>query len=306
MRISTMMKRMITLSAVMMLTFVFIFARVMEVNASSGEKTFYIPTVLTSRYSDSDGDNAIITETREFTDEGLYMSRSIGDKDGLYNRYSVSIRDGNGRTLQEQQYSDSGLDGTYTYTYWKNGRIKKVVYKPVKGSGTSKWKFSKKGYITYCAMKDGKTLNTYTYKYKFNKKGDPTYIVMTGKTKVGSKKAKHRKTIKTTVKNTYIKKGKNKGKLSKQVSVARGSKINTSSTTETTIIKNKYNKKGRLIKTTTTTSRKDSDGDKHWDKEVVTYRYKAVKAPKKYWKACKYAADGTIFRQMGIEEKYSD
>ena len=299
-------RKMAVLPAVLMLTMVLISASVLEANAVSGEKTFYIPTVLTEKYSDSDGDKATITETRDFTEEGLYVSRSISDEGGLYNRYSVIKRDGKGRTLQEQQYSDDGLDGTYTYTYWKNGRIKKVVYKPVKGSGTSKWKFSKKGYITYCAMKDGKTLNTYTYKYKFNKKGDPTYIVMTGKTKVGSKKAKHRKTIKTTVKNTYIKKGKNKGKLSKQVSVARGSKFNTSSTTETTTIQNKYNKKGRLIKTTTTTSRKDSDGDKHWDKEVVTYRYKAVKAPKKYWKACKYAADGTIFRQMGIEEKYSD
>ena len=298
-------RRLVTLSATLMMVMALTLAPVMEVNAVSDGKTFSLPTVLTDKYSDSDGEKATITETRDFTEEGLYASRSISDEDGLYNRYSVIKRDGKGRTLQEQQYSDDGLDGTYTYTYWKNGRIKKVVYKPVKGSGASKWKFSKKGYITYCAMKDGKTLNTYTYKYKFNKKGDPTYIVMTGKTKVGSKKAKHRKTIKTTVKNTYIKKGKNKGKLSKQVSVARGSKINTSSTTETTIIKNKYNKKGRLIKTTTTTSRKDSDGDTHWDREVVTYQYKTVKAPKKYWKACKYAADGTIFRQMGIEEKYS-
>ena len=58
---------------------------------------------------------------------------------------------------------------------------------------------------------------------------------------------------------------------------------------------------GRLIQTTTTTKRKDSDGDSHRDKVVTTYQYKTVKAPGKYWKACKYAADGTMFRQMGIE-----
>ena len=294
------LRRMIILPAVMILTLVFVFAPVMEVNAASGEKTFYIPTVLTSRYSDSDGDNAIITETREFTDEGLYMSRSIGDKDGLYNRYSVSIRDGNGRTLQEQQYSDSGLDGTYTYTYWKNGRIKNVVYQPVKGN-SYKWSFNKKGYIAHCSYTEGRSTDTYSYKYKFNKKGDPTSIVMKWKTKEGSKKAKTRLTIKTKVKNTYIKKGKNKGKLSKQVLVARGSKINRSSTTETTTIQNKYDGNGRLIQTITTTKRKDSDGDSHRDKEVTTYQYKTVKAPEKYWKACKYAADGTMFRQMGIE-----
>ena len=298
-------RRLVTLSATLMMVMALTLAPVMEVNAVSGEKTFYIPTVLTNKYSDSDGEKATITETRDFTEEGLYVSRSVSDENGLYNRYSVVSRDGKGRILKEQQYSDDGLDGTYTYTYWKNGRIKKVVYKPVKGSASSKWSFNKKGYITYSAFKDGKNLDTYTYKYKFNKKGDPTSIFMTWKTKVGSKKAKIRKTIKTTVTNTYIRKGKNKGKLSKQVSVARGSKLNTFSTTETTIIKNQYNKKERLIKTTTVTKHKDSDGDKHWDKEVVTYQYKTVKAPKKYWKSCKYAADGTIFRQMGIEEKYS-
>ena len=58
---------------------------------------------------------------------------------------------------------------------------------------------------------------------------------------------------------------------------------------------------GRLIQTTTTTKRKDSDGDSHRDKVVTTYQYKTVNAPEKYWKPCKYAADGTMFRQMGIE-----
>ena len=270
-------------------------------NAAIKQKTIYIPTLLTNKYSDSDDEKAIITETREFTDQGLYKSRSISDKNGLYNRYSVTRRNKKGRVVKEQQYSDSGLDGTYSYTYWNNGRIRKVVFKPAKGSGGSKQIFNKKGFITYHSNKDGKNVDIYTYKYKFNKKGDPTSIERKWKSKVGSHKAKTRITTKITVKNYYIKKGKNKGKLSKQISVAHGSKNNTFSTVETTTIKNKYNKKGRLIKTIITTRRKDSDGDSAWDKMVTTYRYQAVKVPKKYWKTCKYFADQSFFNQ--VEEK---
>lgn len=288
------------------LCIMFAIAPIAKVNAASRKKTFYIPTVLTSKYSDSDGENTTITETREFTDQGLYVSRSKGDTAGSYNKYSVTKRDKNGRPLQEQQYSDNSLDGSYTYTYWKNGRIKNVAYKPAKSGTTKKWNFNNNGYVTSCSHKDGKSTDSYSYKYKFNKKGDPTSIVMKWKTKEGAKKEWTRKTVKTTVKNTYITTGKNKGKLSKQVSVARGSKYNRSSSNVTTTIKNKYNTNGWLIQTTTTTKHKDSDGDSYSDKEVVTYQYKTIKAPKKYSTFCKYAADGSIFTQMGLEDKYFD
>ena len=272
------------------------------INAAVKQKTIYIPTVLTNKYTDSDGEKTIITETREFTAQGLYMSRSISDKDGLYNRYTVIRRDRKGRVLKEKQYSDSGLDGTYTYTYWKNGRIKKIVYKPAKQSGVSKQTFNKKGFMTYHSVKSGKSVDINTYKYKFNKKGDPTFIETKWKRKAGSHKAKTRITTKITVKNSYIKKGKNKGKLSKQVSVARGSKFNTSSSVVTTTIKNKYNKKGRLVRTITTTKRKDTGGDSEKDKTVTTYRYQTVIVPKKYWKTCKYFADQTFFNKVEDEE----
>ena len=147
-------------------------------------------------------ENTTITETREFTDQGLYVSRSKGDTAGSYNKYSVTKRDKNGRPLQEQQYSDNSLDGSYTYTYWKNGRIKNVAYKPAKSGTTKKWNFNNNGYVTSCSHKDGKSTDSYSYKYKFNKKGDPTSIVMKWKTKEGAKKEWTRKTVKTTVKNT--------------------------------------------------------------------------------------------------------
>ena len=95
-------RKMAVLPAVLMLTMVLISASVLEANAVSGEKTFYIPTVLTEKYSDSDGDKATITETRDFTEEGLYVSRSISDEGGLYNRYSVIKRDGKGRQDADQ------------------------------------------------------------------------------------------------------------------------------------------------------------------------------------------------------------
>lgn len=302
MREKNMIRRMGISFAAFMLCMVSIHVPATQINAASRKKTFSIPTVLISKYSDSDGDKDTIKETREFTENGLYVGRSISGEDGLYGRYKVTKRDRKGRTLQEKLYDDSGLEGTYTYKYWKNGRVKKAVYKPAKGNDGRKWKFNKKGLITYYCEMDGKIAESYTYEYEYNKKGDPTYIGEKWKKKNGSKKFKTLKTLKTTIKNTYIKKGKNKGKLKKQVSVARGSKFNRSSSTVTTTIKNKYNKSGRLILTITTTRRKDSDGDSFKDKEVTSYRYKNVKTPKKYWTINKYAADGTCFNQMGIKE----
>ena len=274
-------------------------------DAKSQMKSFYIPTVLTSKTEDSDGDRATITENRVFTDEGLYTGRTISEaKGGLDNSYSVTKRDGKGRVLKEQQYDNNGLEGTYSYSYWNNGRVKKTVYKKKGSKDYQKWNFNKKGFVTSCVSTDGKEKRICTYKYKFNKKGDPTSIKVNVKTSVGSKKAATIRTVETKIKNTYLKKGKNKGKLSKQVSSEYLSKYNTSSTKNTTTIRNKYDNKGRLIQKSTYSKRVDSDGDTYWDKDVTTYTYKTATAPGKYWKICKYAADETIFMQMGIEEKY--
>ncbi len=271
-------------------------------SAAAKTKTFFIPTVVTNKYSDSDGEKATIKESREITEDGLLLGRSTSDEKGLYDRYEVTKRAGNGSVLKQKVYDDDGLQGTYTYKYYKNGRIKKAVYKPAKGSVPRVQKYNKKGDITFRSYKDGKAVDTYTYKYKYDKKGNPTSIVMTWKTKDGSKKAYTRRTVKTTIKNTYVKKGKNKGKLSKVVSVARSSKYNTQTYKDTTTIKYKYNKKGRLVKQITTSKTKSSDGESWHDKTVSTYTFKKVKVPKKYWKSCKYISNEEFFEQMLIEE----
>lgn len=203
---------------------------------------------------------------------GSYKDKYVLNKNGLL----VSINEANQKTVFKRnkkgyvkgydQYNSKGEKTRYGIFKLKSGKYasSKIHYEV--GNSTPIRNTTYTYYKNNVAKKVRMVAGDYSLTWNYDKKGNLTkheeksgdYILI------------------TKYKNTFNK----TGKLTKQRGTISGSANGT------TTIKNTYNKKGLLTKKVTNTVLKDSSGKiKSRGSETVTYTYKKVKVPKKYWKA---------------------
>ncbi len=264
---------------------------------AASKKTVYLPTSTTTTYKYDADSIEKSTYKYKYDKNGLLKKELIkseymsGDK-VVYKRTkagaikSVSTYAGKsliyltkntikkGNVVKSKEYNvvkgKKKLAAISTYTYYKNGNMKKSVYDSkedgskyttyYRKNGTRKKSISKSDYSTYKTTYDKnglekeeeftygegeyKSYGTTTYTYKLNKKGDVVKSVAKEKTQESDRQV------------TYV-------------------------TTRTT--KYKYDKHGNILKEKTTSVRQDGS-NKSVSSYITTSKYKKMKVNKKYLK----------------------
>ena len=147
------------------------------------------------------------------------------------------------KTIYIVSHNENG--GTESFTYYKNGKLKKSVYQSPEGDYSYTVTFNKKGHVTSTVSKGQGSLYVEKYSYKYDKKGNPTKIVST---------------------ETWNESG------------------NSGSSTKTEKYKYKYDKHKNIKQAVITTTGTNDSGKPYKDVTTYKYKYKKVKVPKKYLK----------------------
>ena len=215
-----------------------------SIGSTSTTNITYFKNGLAKTITYSDGSKTVYTRNKK----GYITSGTSYDKNGKLD-YAYSYKyeyNKKGLPVKQYEYDQyNKLAGTYTVSFYKNGKEKESVFTFADGNGVNSYKYNKKGDITFVKYTD-KTYSSWSnYSYKYDKKGNPTKIVRTEEWVDGSDSGK---------------------------------------ATSVTTYKYKYDKKKNVKQSDSTEVYTSSDGKTRTSSRTVTYKYKKVKVAKKFLK----------------------
>ena len=292
-------RRIVSLVLALAVFVMFPMAFTQEAQAASKTKTFYVVTQQTTTYTNSDGSTE--KNVTKYTYDKNGLRKTVVSKGYMPYYKAVYTRNKAGLVTSYKSYNEDGkLTWITSYTI-KNGKIVKSKDYQVDPDTGKKTLFSsttityKKGKPTKEVTKysdgDTSTLTYYsngapkkevskgangTYIYNYNKKGNMTSSSSNYTSYDGTK-------MKSTSTYTYRDIKNKKGDTTKfVVTEKRTENGKTKKIVNTSTYQYTY-KSGRMAKVVTTTKSKGGDYE-YTNKTTTTYKYKAVKVAKKYWK----------------------
>ena len=213
-----------------------------------------------SRYIyDADGLLTDIQETME-NEDGMWITKCTYDKNSKLSSIKYSRQYGS---------EEETLLHKRTFSYRKNGSLKKEILKEFDGGTTTKTTFiyDKHGYLTKCSYVGRDFRQSSTIKNTLDKKGNLIKAVET--VKMSDKSGTSKTAIVRTYDHTY-----KKGRIVKTVCTTKSEAAGTQTSTYTYT----YNSRGQLTKEVNTWKKYDGKTVK----EITAYKYKKIGVNKKY------------------------
>ena len=278
---NTNVKRIASVLISLVLCMVFTLSMTVQADAVSRTKTYQVVTQEKSVYKENGGAPDKNVDSCSYNKNGLRTETKRGGQMAGKTTYK---RNGKGYITEVRYYNKKGkLVFREVYKRKSNGNITTATYYSVSGKkeqkqSTRTYKYWSRGKIKQISAK-GKD---YSNVEKFDKKGCSISYSNT------SRSGKDKSTDKCTSVNKYDEKGNLVERTENWTYVDQGK---TSEYKEVYTYKYTYNKKGNPSKKVCKRVMYNGKVKEGYSTNTITYKYKNVKVPEKYWSIYKYNLD---------------